>query len=157
MLSQTFCYWGKQQSTESNIFQFHLTLQCTKDQSFHFCDCLLVSKWIFQSHGLGLTKFHAGPEQLLLCVVINNSSYPPVKHKNIAYHAFGKYWMQAREFPNYHLKYWWPKVFYCICQPNELNGKLRKKLEGPNRGSSKNLGGHGPPRPPLRIATETWL
>jgi len=36
-----------------------------------------------------------------------------------------------------------------------LNGKLRKKLRGP----SKNLGGHGPPRPPLRIATgETnWL
>jgi len=36
-----------------------------------------------------------------------------------------------------------------------LNGKLRKKLGGPNRGPSNNLGDHGPPRPPLRIATAT--
>jgi len=36
-----------------------------------------------------------------------------------------------------------------------LNGKLRKKLAGgANGGPNKNLGGHGPPRPPLRIATE---
>jgi len=34
-----------------------------------------------------------------------------------------------------------------------LNGKLRKKLEGAKERPSKNLGGHGPPRPPLRIAT----
>jgi len=45
MFSQTFCYWDKQQSAESNIIQF---LNCTKDQSSHFCDCYLVSKWIFQ-------------------------------------------------------------------------------------------------------------
>jgi len=36
--------------------------------------------------------------------------------------------MQARGFLNFHLKYFWPKVFYCICQPNELNGKLRTEL-----------------------------
>jgi len=40
----------------------------------------------------------------------------------------------------------------CVNQTN-LNGKLRKKLGGPNGGPSKKLGGHGPPRPPLRIAT----
>jgi len=33
-----------------------------------------------------------------------------------------------------------------------LNGKLKKKW-GASRGPSKNLGGHGPPKPPLRIAT----
>ena len=66
MLLQTFCYWGKQQSADSNIFQFHLTLKCTKYQSSHFCDCFLVSKWIFQNHDRGLTKFHARSEQLLL-------------------------------------------------------------------------------------------
>jgi len=54
MLSQTFCEWGKQKSADSNIFQFHLTLKCTKDQSFHFCDCFFASKWIFQNHGYGL-------------------------------------------------------------------------------------------------------
>ena len=46
----------------------------------------------------------------------------------------------------------------CICQPNDL--KLKKKNWG---GASKNLGGHGPPSPPLRIATvqdspiEIWI
>jgi len=34
-----------------------------------------------------------------------------------------------------------------------INGKLRKKLGGPSRGTNKNLGGHGAPKPPLRIAT----
>jgi len=41
MLSQTFCYWDKQQSADSNIIQHHLTLKCTKDQSSHFCDCFV--------------------------------------------------------------------------------------------------------------------
>jgi len=30
-------------------------------------------KLIFQHHDRGPAKFHAGPEQLLVCVVINNS------------------------------------------------------------------------------------
>jgi len=38
MLSQTFCFWDKQQSAHSNIIQVHLTLKCTKDQSSHFCE-----------------------------------------------------------------------------------------------------------------------
>jgi len=40
-----------------------------------------------------------------------------------------------------------------------LNGKLRKKLEGANVGPNKNMGGHCPPRPPpLRIATDQdWI
>jgi len=37
----------------------------------------------------------------------------------------------------------------CICQPNEPKREIKKKTGGP----SKKLGGHGPPRPPLRIAT----
>jgi len=114
MLSQTFCYWDEQQSTDSNMIQFHLTLKCTKDQSFHFFDCFLVSKWDFQHHDHCLTTFHAGSAQRLMCVVINNSSYPTFKH-NTAYHAFEKHWMQARGFLNYRLKYCWQKVIYCIC------------------------------------------
>jgi len=39
MLSQTFCYWDKQQSADSNIIQLHLTLKCTKYQSL----CLFLS------------------------------------------------------------------------------------------------------------------
>jgi len=91
------------------------TLTCTKDRSSHFCDCFLVSKWIFQHYDRGLTKFHAGCDQPLVCVVINNSSYPTVKNNNRAFHAFRKYWMQARGFLNYRLKYCWRKVIYCIC------------------------------------------
>jgi len=61
MLPQNFCYWNKQQSADSNIISFHLTLKCTKDQSSHFCDCFLVSKWIFQHHDDRLTKFTQDP------------------------------------------------------------------------------------------------
>jgi len=42
----------------------------------------------------------------------------------------------------------------CICQPNELKREIKKKNEGPNGGPSKKLGGHGPFRPPLRIAID---
>jgi len=70
MVSQSFCYWDKQQSADRNMYQFHLTLKCTKDQSSHFFCCFLVSKWIFQNYDRGLTKFYTGSEQLLLCVVI---------------------------------------------------------------------------------------
>jgi len=57
--------------------------------------------------------------------------------------------MQAGGFLNYRLKYCWPKVIYCACQPNELKREIRKKLAG----ATKNLGGHGPTKPLLRIAT----
>jgi len=144
MLSQIFCYWGKQQSAASNIIQFHLTLKCTKDQSFRFCDCVLISKWIFQHHDRDLTKFHAGSEQTLVCVIIN-SSYSRVKNNNTAYHAFGKYWMQARGFLNYRLKYCWPKVIYCVCQPNERKEEIKKNT----RDQANIWGVHGPPRSPL--------
>jgi len=36
-----------------------------------------------------------------------------------------------------------------MCQPNELKREIKKKTVGAKRGPSKNLGGHGPPRPPL--------
>jgi len=61
--------------------------------------------------------------------------------------------MQAGRFLNYRLKYCWPKVICCICQPNELNGKLRKNWGGANRGPSKNLGEPCPIQAPFRIAT----
>jgi len=73
MLSQTFCNWDKQHSADSNIIQLHLTLKSPKDQSSHFYDCFLVSKCVFQHYHRGLTKFHAGSEQPLVCVVISNS------------------------------------------------------------------------------------
>ena len=57
--------------------------------------------------------------------------------------------MQARGLLNYRLKYCWPKIIYCICQPNELEGEITKKLGGQAGGQAKILGGHGPPRFPL--------
>jgi len=115
MLSQTCCCWYKQQPADTNIIQLHLKLKCTKDQYFHFCDCFLVSKWVFQHHDHCLTKFHAGSAQRLMCVVISNSSYPTFTKNNTAYHAFGKHWIQARGFLNYRLKYCWPKVIHYTC------------------------------------------
>jgi len=53
----------------------------------------LLWKWVFQYYDRGLTKFHAGSKQTLVCVVINNSSYPTVKNNNTAYHAFA--WAQV--------------------------------------------------------------
>jgi len=107
-------------SKPKNIQTKRQWLKCTKDQSSHFCDCFLVSKWIFQHYDHCLTKFHEGFQESLMCVVINNSSYPTVKtnntayHAYTAYHAFGKYWMQARGFLYYRLKYFWPKVIFWI-------------------------------------------
>ena len=61
--------------------------------------------------------------------------------------------MQARGLLNYFFKYCWPKVIYCICQPNELENELKKKLGGTSRAPSKNLGGAWATQAPLRIAT----
>jgi len=60
--------------------------------------------------------------------------------------------MQARGFLRYRLKYCWPKVIHCICQPNELEREIKKKTRGPSRGPSKNMGVIAHPAP-LRIAT----
>jgi len=51
MLSQTFCYWNKQQFADSNTIQFYLTLKCTIDQSSHFYNRLFSSNWAFHHHG----------------------------------------------------------------------------------------------------------
>ena len=67
----------------------------------------------------------------LVCVVRNNSRFPAVKNNNTAYHAFGKYWIQARGFLNYRLKYCRPKFFFCACQPNELKREIKEKSWGP--------------------------
>jgi len=68
---------------------------------FPFLRLCLSFETNFEHHDCGLTKFHAGPKQPLLCVVIDSSSYPTVANNNTAYHAFGKYWMQTRGFLNY--------------------------------------------------------
>ena len=86
---------------------------------------------------------------VVVCVVINNCSFPAVKNNNTDYRAFWKYWMRVRGFLNYRLKYCSPKVIYCICQPNE-RGIMKKLGWRLNRGPTKNLGGHVLPRsPPL--------
>jgi len=75
-------------------------------------------------------KFHGGSKQSLMCVVINNSHYLAFKTNNPAYHAFGKYWMQAKGLLNYRLKFCWLKVICCIWQPNELERKINHKTGG---------------------------
>jgi len=57
--------------------------------------------------------------------------------------------MQARGFLNDRLKYCWPKVIYCTCQPNELEREIKKKLGEQTGGQAKICGNLGPPRPPL--------
>jgi len=85
MLSQISCYWDKQKSADSKVIHFHLTLKFTAHQSYHFCDCFLASNVIFHHHDRGLTKFHAGFEQPLVCVLINDSQHPAVKKNNPRY------------------------------------------------------------------------
>jgi len=75
--------------------------------------------------------------------------YPAIKNNNPAYHAFGKYWMQAWWLLNYCLKYCWLKVICCICEPNELAREIKHITGGPNWEQPKIWEGHGPPRPPL--------
>jgi len=42
-------------------------------------------------------------------------------------------------------------VVYCLSQPNDLKREIKKKTGGAKQ---KSWGGHGPPRFPLRIATD---
>ena len=39
------------------------------------------------------------------------------------------------------LKYCWPKVIYCICQPNELKREIKKKNGGAKREAKQKSGG----------------
>jgi len=52
--------------------------------------------------------------------------------------------MQARGFPNYRLKYCWPKVIYCICLPNVLKREIIKKTGGTEQGAKQKSGGTWP-------------
>jgi len=52
--------------------------------------------------------------------------------------------MQARGFLNYRLKYCWPKLTYCICQPNELEQENKKKTRGAKQGAKQKSGGLWP-------------
>jgi len=64
MLSQSFCYCGKQQSADNNIIQFHLTLKCTKYQSCYFFDFFLtqIKNQIQINSKLKLTQTNSLPE-----------------------------------------------------------------------------------------------
>jgi len=50
---------------------------------FLFLRLVSASKWMFHYHDRALTKFHAGSEQPLVCVVISNSHYPADKNNNL--------------------------------------------------------------------------
>jgi len=52
--------------------------------------------------------------------------------------------MQATGLLNYRLKYCWPKVTYCICQPNELERKIKKKTGGSKQKSRRAMAYPGP-------------
>jgi len=65
--------------------------------------------------------------------------------------------MQARGLLNHRLKYCWRKVIYCICQPNELEREITKKLGGQAGGPSKNLGPKAHPGPPLESPLVGWI
>jgi len=76
--------------------------------------CVGRVKTVVTNHLREMFRSRIGSAQRLMCVVINNSSYPTFKNNTTAYHAFGKYRMQARGVLNYRLKYCWLKVIYCI-------------------------------------------
>jgi len=48
--------------------------------------------------------------------------------------------LQARGLLNYRLKYYWPKVIYCICQPNKLDREITKKTGGAKQGAKHKSG-----------------
>ena len=68
---------------------------------------------------------------LIVCVL-------PVLLTNYDTAQIWRSWQNGRYFYKTHLA-------TCICPPNELKREIKKKTGG----ASKNLGGHGPPRPPL--------
>ena len=65
--------------------------------------------------------------------------------------------MQARGLLNYRLKYCWPKVIHCICQPNELERDIKKKTGG-NTGGKQKSGGPWPTQaPPLEFPLDALI
>ena len=91
MLSQTFCYWDKQQSADSNIIQFYLTLKCTIDQSFYFYHRLLASNWAFYHHDR--LNFTQDPSNH--CYVSSSTSriIRPSKSTDVAYMSIKQTWL----------------------------------------------------------------
>jgi len=59
--------------------------------------------------------------------------------------------MQARGLLNYRLKYYRPKVIYCICEPNERKREIRNKTGVAKKGANQKSG--WPTQAPLRITT----
>jgi len=104
----------------------------------------------FLHHDRGLTKYHAGFEQTLVYVVIINSRYPTAKNNSTDYHAFGKYWMQARRYlqqiivSNIAGQKLSTVVVYCVCQPNELKREIMKNNWASKRWAKQKSGGPWP-------------
>jgi len=48
--------------------------------------------------------------------------------------------MKARRFLNYRLKYCWPKVICCLCQPNKLIWYITKETGGQTEANKKSGG-----------------
>jgi len=53
--------------------------------------------------------------------------------------------MQATGSLNYRLKYCWPKVIYCICQPNELEREITQKTGAEQANIWGDMAHPGPP------------
>ena len=131
MLSQTFCCWAS-----NNLLTVIYSSSITHWNARKIIPPNSATVFWFRNEffntttavWLNFTQDASNYSSLLVCVVINNSSYAAVKNNNTAYHAFRKYWMQTREFLNYRLKYCWPKIIYCICQRNELKRVIKKQL-----------------------------
>jgi len=147
MLSQTFCYWDKQQSADSNIIQFYLALKCTIDQSSHLHDRLLALNWTFHHHDRSLTKFYAGSESSLVCVVINIPHHPAVKTNNSSLSCI---WQILNAGKRASIKILL-EVICCSLYVNQttLNVKSRTKLGGQAGGQPKIWGDMAHPGSPL--------
>jgi len=65
---------------------------------------------------------------------------PYFDHADLAYHAFGKYLIQARGLLNYRLKYCWLKIICCVYQSNKPEREISTKLGGKNWGQPKSEG-----------------
>ena len=61
--------------------------------------------------------------------------------------------MQAGGHLDNRSKYRWPKIIYCICQPNELKREIKKNWKD-QTGAKQKSGGPWPTQPPHRIAAE---
>jgi len=115
-----------------------------EDESSHSCDCFIASNRIFHHHDRGLTKFHAGSEQPLVCVVINNTHYPVVKsnHTTVIMHLGNI----ERSLESFLLSFEILQAESSAADVNQTNFNVKLST---NWEAAKNLGAFGLPRPPF--------